>query len=123
MGSAAYDYRCRIVEWRDGDTATIDVDLGFYLTFREVVRVYGINAPETHTRDKAEKERGLAAKLFACSLAPPGSDVLIRSMKPERPTEKFGRWLAVVTLPDGRDLGSMMIAAGHANPYFGGKRE
>jgi endonuclease YncB( thermonuclease family) len=37
--------------------------------------------------------------------------------------EKYGRYLAKITLPDNTDYASVMIAAGHAKPYFGGTRE
>jgi endonuclease YncB( thermonuclease family) len=36
--------------------------------------------------------------------------------------EKYGRYLAKITLPDGSDFASAMVAAGHAVPYFGGTK-
>jgi micrococcal nuclease len=112
-----YLYDCRIVAWTDGDTLVVDCGLGFRLTFRQAVRLYGSNAPELHG---ATREAGLAALNFAAALAPPGSAVAVESYKNGR--EKFGRWLAKVTLPDGRDVSAAMIAAGHAVSYDGGKR-
>ena len=116
--SRAVDYRyaCVVVEWRDGDTLVVDVDLGFRLTFRQAVRVCGIDTPERHG---STKEAGDRAKAFAESLAPVGTELLIQSRKPDRPAEKYGRWLATVTLPDGSDLAMRMLAAGHAVAYFG----
>lgn len=111
-----YRYLCRVVEWRDGDTLVVDVDLGFRLTARLAVRLAGIDTPETLGKTKAA---GLAAKAFAESLAPPGTLVLVRSHKPTRPEEKYGRWLAEVTLPEGEDLAGLLVAAGHARIYAG----
>jgi endonuclease YncB( thermonuclease family) len=116
--AADYLYDCEIISWRDGDTLVADCDLGFRLTFRQAVRLYGCDAPELHG---PTRKAGLAALAYAESLAPPGSAVLVQSYKP-RPADRYGRWLARVTLPDGRDVSAELIRAGHAVPYDGGKR-
>ena len=41
-----YRYRARLVRCVDGDTADLDVDLGFYLTARIRCRLTGVNTPE-----------------------------------------------------------------------------
>jgi hypothetical protein len=49
----------------DGDTVDLDLDLGFSITLRQRVRLYGIDAPEVHTKDPIEKAKGLeSAYLF-----------------------------------------------------------
>lgn len=117
-----YQYACEITRWLDADSVEVVIQLGFYLTRRDVVRLYGVNAPELHTRDPEEKARGLAAKAFVEQLAPPGTTVTIRSHKPTNPTEKFGRWLAEVALPDGRDVARELIRANYGQPYHGEAR-
>ena len=58
-----YTYNARVVKVVDGDTVDLDIDLGFGVVLRKQRgRLWGINAPESRTRDKAEKKRGLAAK-------------------------------------------------------------
>ena len=58
-----YHYRIeKIVKVVDGDTVDVIIDLGFHTTVKKRIRLYGINTPETRTRDKEEKKRGLAAK-------------------------------------------------------------
>lgn len=60
-----YSYRCKVVKVIDGDTVDIDLDLGFGIWLKdERVRLYGIDTPESRTRDKEEKVYGLAAKEF-----------------------------------------------------------
>ena len=60
-----YEYRCRIDRVVDGDTVDVDIDLGFGVWLREErVRMYGIDTPESRTRDLVEKRYGLAAKAF-----------------------------------------------------------
>lgn len=117
LGSANYEYVCQIIRWRDGDTLDISADLGFRISIRQTVRLYGLNAPEVRSRDREEKTRGLAALVFVCDLAPPGEMVRVRSHKDGE--EKFGRWLAEVILADGRVVNDELVKAGHAVPYDG----
>lgn len=121
VGSVRYVYRCQVMAWLDGDTCKLDVDLGFGLHHVLTVRVAGINAPELHSRDPVEKAAGREARAHAEQLAPTGCFVLAQTAK-NRDQEKFGRWLATITLDDGKDFALQMIAAGQARPYDGGKR-
>lgn len=121
-GSVSYNYQCKVLEVIDGDTVKVSVDLGFGVWMTQTLRVYGINCRETRTSDPVEKQRGLEDKAFAAVLLPIGGTVVIRSHKADDPTEKFGRWLAEIALPDDRDFAKTMLAAGRAVPYFGGKR-
>ena len=60
-----YEYQCKIVRVVDGDTVDVDIDLGFGIWMRgQRIRLYGIDTPESRTRDKAEKVCGLFAKQF-----------------------------------------------------------
>ena len=55
-----YNYKCTLVKVVDGDTIDIDLDLGFDVWLRnQRVRLYGIDTPESRTRNKAEKVLGL----------------------------------------------------------------
>ena len=52
-----YEYRCKLRKVVDGDTVDIDVDLGFGVWLQdERVRWYGIDTPESRTRDLEEKK-------------------------------------------------------------------
>ena len=57
-----FEYNATVTRVVDGDTIDAIVDLGFS-TFKKVrIRMHGINAPESRTRDLEEKKKGLAAK-------------------------------------------------------------
>ena len=114
-----YDYEATIVNVVDGDTIDVLVDLGFYLRLDRRVRVWGMNSREVHSTDAAEKALGLADKDFASAMIPTGTRVKIRSHKANTPDDKFGRWLAEIVLPDGRDFAAVMIASGHGFVYSG----
>ena len=60
-----YEYRCKVVKIVDGDTVDVDIDLGFGVWLhKERIRMFGIDTPESRTRDLEEKKFGLAAKQF-----------------------------------------------------------
>ena len=57
-----YEYRANIVRVIDGDTVVVDIDLGFGVWLHDKrVRLLGIDAPKSRTRDKVEKKYGLMA--------------------------------------------------------------
>ena len=60
-----YEYSCKIVKVVDGDTTDVDIDLGFGVWMKKQrVRFYGVDTPESRTRDLEEKKYGLMAKQF-----------------------------------------------------------
>ena len=46
----------------DGDTVDVEISLGFGITLSQRVRLKGIDAAETRTKDLKEKAEGLMAK-------------------------------------------------------------
>ncbi len=51
-----YEYKCEIVKIVDGDTIDVNIDLGFGTWIHnERIRLYGIDTPESRTRDLEEK--------------------------------------------------------------------
>jgi endonuclease YncB( thermonuclease family) len=89
----------------DGDTLKCDVDLGFKIWITTNVRVHGCNSPELPTR------LGILAKDFTEACVKIGDVVSLDSKR----IDKYGRPEAAVTLPDGRDLGALLIGSGHAS--------
>ena len=58
-----YEYRCTVLKVVDGDTADVDIDLGFGIVLTdERVRLMGIDTPESRTSDKVEDLFGELAK-------------------------------------------------------------
>lgn len=113
-----FQYTAKVLEVIDGDTLDVSIDLGFNVQHTLRVRLYGINTPETRTRNKEEKQKGLAAKQRLKDLIE-GKLVLIKTKKDEK--EKYGRYLAEVYL-DETNINKTLIAEGHAQEYFGEKR-
>ena len=57
-----YEYACTVDRVVDGDTCDVTLDLGFKIFHKCRVRLYGIDTPESRTRNKDEKARGLTSK-------------------------------------------------------------
>ena len=97
-----YEYRCIIVKVIDGDTVDVDIDLGFgvWMT-NERVRLYGVDTPESRTRDLEEKKYGLLAKSFVLKYLPEGSYQTLVTVKDK--AGKFGRVLGKFKVELGED--------------------
>ena len=96
-----YEYRCKIRRVVDGDTVDVDIDLGFGMWIHnERIRLYGVDTPESRTRDLEEKKYGLAEKDFVLSYLPEDSYQTLVTVKDK--AGKFGRVLGkfVVELGD-----------------------
>ena len=57
-----YKYKAKVIRVIDGDTLDAMIDLGFDTWVKKRIRLAGIDAYESRTRDKEEKKKGLAAK-------------------------------------------------------------
>lgn len=109
-------YPAIVTDWHDGDTCHVNLDLGFAvflyghdLDGKPVMscRIFGINAPELST------DAGKVALAYAQQLCPAGSKVTVVS----HGWDKYGgRFDGTITLADGRDFATEMLAAGQAVP-------
>ena len=47
-------YKAKLIRIIDGDTIDAEIDIGFDVFVRKRIRLWGINAPETRSRDQNE---------------------------------------------------------------------
>ena len=122
-----YEYKIKSIDHIvDGDTFDCTVDLGFNISHKIRVRMYGINTPESRTRDLEEKARGLASKKRLIELLEQyEGDLILQTNK----KGKYGRYLGTVfadqNAGDGQEqtnINRQLIEEGFAVEYFGGKR-
>ena len=93
------EYRCTIRRVVDGDTVDVDIDLGFGIWVRnERVRLYGIDTPESRTRDLEEKKCGIYAKQCVEAFMPVDSNQTLKTYKDK--VGKFGRVLGEFVVYD-----------------------
>jgi micrococcal nuclease len=113
-----YQYKAEVKKVVDGDTFDILIDLGFDTYRHGRVRLYGINTPETRTKNLEEKKMGLAAKEFADQwIKKSNNKVKIETILDKN--EKYGRILARVWNEDGECLNTEIVNVGLAKEYFG----
>jgi len=125
-----YEYRCKVLKVVDGDTADVDIDLGFGIVLTdERVRLMGIDTPESRTSDKVEDLFGEAAKARLKELIDGKEGPILRTQinkDGEDMKGKFGRILGdfeVEKNGERRMATDILIEEGHAVPYMGGSKD
>ena len=123
-----YTYNATVTKIVDGDTIDALVDLGFDTWKKVRIRMNGMNAPESRTRDLEEKARGLAAKARLKEILKENKNKFILV---SHGVGKYGRCLGEIyvenTYNDNPNLpeisvNKILINEGHAVEYHGGKR-
>ena len=94
-----YEYGCKITRVVDGDTVDCILDLGFSILHKCRVRLFGIDTPESRTRDKDEKVRGKLAAKFLKDAIDNGKKVILRT-KLKDSKGKYGRVLGEIIVDD-----------------------
>ena len=106
-----YIYKATCVGVYDGDTVTLDIDLGFNHSMNnQKIRLFGINTPEVRG---VEREAGLISKQRVKDLILLKNVILI-SHKDK--TGKYGRWLGTIIV-DGINVNQLLLDEGLAKPY------
>ena len=122
-----FEYNYKLVKVVDGDTIDVDIDLGFGVWLRnQRIRMYGIDTPESRTRDDEEKKFGLLAKDKLQTLLANG-----KALKTYKDAKgKFGRILGdfVAQYEQGNGWHQMtatqiLIKEGHAVAYNGQSKD
>jgi micrococcal nuclease len=112
-----HEYRCEIVKIVDGDTIDVAVDLGFdtwVCGSGGRIRLYGVDTPESRTRDKKEKQYGLAAKSFVEQFFEGAEEIVLKTWE----KGKFGRYLGDFQVKN-KWLCAELLANHHAVKYIG----
>jgi len=122
-----YTYNATVVKIVDGDTIDAEIDLGFDIKIKKRIRLSGINAPESRTRNLAEKKMGLASKArLKEMLEGSANEFELESQD----IGKYGRVLGKLHISklSGREtitkvcVNDQLIEEGYAVEYDGGKR-
>ena len=122
-----FEYSCTIVKVVDGDTVDVDIDLGFGVWLKKQrIRLYGIDTPESRTRDLEEKKYGNMAKRFVQSHLPVGETRILITVKDK--VGKYGRILGKFKAYDSDldawvNMNQWMIVKHLAVEYHGQSKE
>ena len=117
-----FSYRIsKVTKVVDGDTIDVIIDMGFDIMYKSRVRLFGIDTPESRTRNKDEKVRGLLAKKYLQEALKAGTSLSIKTYK-DNETGKFGRILGDVFI-DGKSVNAQMVKDFMAVPYYGQSKQ
>ena len=123
-----YNYNAKCTRVVDGDTIDATIELGFGVHITKRIRLAGINAPESRTRNKVEKKLGLAAKERLIDILDGAANCFeLESTE----LGKYGRVLGKLHIDKiaGKDvitkvcINDCLVREGHAVEYDGGKRK
>jgi micrococcal nuclease len=115
-----YEYKCNITRVVDGDTVDAEIDCGFDIIFKSRIRLYGIDTPESRTRDLDEKARGKLASQFIKEKIAKAELVKVKTKLDKK--GKFGRVLGSI-IADDEDLNESMVKNYLAVAYFGQSKD
>ena len=117
-----FDYKSNLIKIVDGDTIDVDLDLGFSVILKKQrIRLYGINTPESRTRDLEEKQYGLAAKARLRDLLEEADTITVKTAIDKKARGKYGRILGTIYADD-LNVNQRLVDEGHAIAYYGGKK-
>ena len=108
-----YKYNAELARVVDGDTIVAYIDLGFNTWVYKTIRLEGIDAWESRTRNLEEKKKGIAAKERLTELFKESNNKFILK---SNGIGKFGRVLGQVYI-NKSNVNQLLINEGHAKIY------
>ena len=111
-----YVYKAHVTDVYDGDTCTVDIDLGLHTWIHgEKIRLSRIDAPELRGE---EREEGLKSRDYLRSLIL-DKEIILQTFKDTR--EKYGRYLGEIWVADENgqyyNINEKMVNEGYADYY------
>ena len=106
-----YEYKATVTKVYDGDTITVDFQLGFGIIIKsQKIRLLGINTPEVRGESKPEgiiSRNALRTRIL-------GKLVTIKTHKDKK--GKYGRWLGEVFMEE-ENINQWLLKEGYARTY------
>jgi len=109
-----YRYNAKLIRVIDGDTVDALVDLGFDVWVKKRIRLYGIDTPETRTRDLEEKKAGIAAQQRLDELMDDCGGIFVLE---SHGVGKYGRCLGTIYI-DSHNINMLLLSEGLAKEYI-----
>ena len=110
-----YTYKIKIDRIIDGDTIDVIIDLGFKIYINKRIRMYGINAAETRTKNLVEKAKGMEAKKWLIKFL---KNKELNLLTEKDASGKYGRVLGTI-FAAGVNVNKEMIDLKLASEYYG----
>lgn len=110
-----YEYKFTLTKIIDGDSVKGICDCGFKMSVAVNGRLYGIDTPESRTRNLIVKRYGLMSKDFVKNFFEEGKSFILKS----KSIDKYGRTLAIITNERGVCLNDELVKNHLAVEYHG----
>ena len=108
-----YNYNAICTRVVDGDTVDAMIDLGFDTWVHKRIRLEGIDAPETRTRDLDEKAQGFVTKERLESLLEAAEGMFVLH---SHGVGKYGRCLGTIMVGE-ENINELLLTEGLAEVY------
>ena len=108
-----FEYNAKLDRVIDGDTVDAMIDLGFNTWVHKRIRLLGIDAPETRTRDLEEKAQGFATKERLEGLLEAANGMFVLQ---SHGVGKYGRCLGTIFIEE-QNINELLLAEGLAEVY------
>ncbi len=110
-----YLYQAKIINWVDGDTLVLEIDLGFNVKKTERIRLARIDTCEMRSEIPFRRRKARHAKMVGKKFCPNGSIVEINTFKIK--IDMYARYIAEVTF-NKKNLSDYLIKQGVAKVVF-----
>lgn len=112
-----YTYQCNTIRVIDGNTVDAIIDLGFNVTIRQRIKLYGVNVDDIRSADETIKNNAVNSKNKLAELL--GNEFVCETMLNKR--GKAGRIMGKLSKqrPDGSktDINKQLIELGFAEQF------
>ena len=95
-----YTYKCNTIRVIDGNTVDAIIDLGFNVTIRQRIKLYGVNVEDVRTTDESKKDKAVASKAKLAELL--GNEFTCQTIMNKR--GKAGRIMGQVFVIDSKGI-------------------
>ena len=112
-----YTYKAKLVRVINGDTLDIEIDLGFDLSIKQRLKLYGVDTPDSRSTDLEIRQKGLDVKQRVIEVLT--KEFTVTTILNKR--GKYGRILGKVYIVDDNDnkvcINELLVDEGHAIRY------
>ena len=111
-----YTYKCNTIRVIDGNTVDAIIDLGFNVTIRQRIKLYGINVSDVRSTDETVRQQAIASKTKLTELL--GNEFVCETIVNKR--GKAGRIMGKLTIDNqsGKvDINQQLIDLGFAERF------
>ena len=114
-----YTYQCNTIRVIDGNTVDASIDLGFNVTIRQRIKLYGVNVSDMRSTDESVRQQAMASKQKLAELL--GNEFVCETIVNKR--GKAGRVMGKLTTTNTNgskvDINQQLIDQGFAEPFGG----